>query len=51
MILKILMYVWLTSLFLFVTIVIVDSKMEKYPKSRFGKWWRKYVVGFQENEV
>lgn len=46
MIVKIFIYSYLFLLFLSLLFVTIEHKMTESPKSKFGKWWRKYIVGF-----
>lgn len=47
---KLLLTIYLCSLFLVVSFIIIESQVDKNPNTLFGRWWRKHVVSMMESD-
>ena len=43
-IVEILLTIYLCSLFMVVSIIIIDTQVNKYPNSLLSRWWKKHIV-------
>ena len=42
-------YLFCTLVIFPICFILVENYVNKYPKSSFSRWWRKYIVGEEQN--